>query len=155
MMDIIAIFVAKYLFLASLLISGIYFLKQKHLRKRILALSAISLPLAAFGAFILHHIYFNPRPFVVGKFVPLVSHVADNGFASDHALFTSLIAAILYTCNRRIGIFLFIVSFLISISRVYLGLHHAVDVIAGTFLGIAVVALVQALIKRFISERIL
>src|SRR5919202_4656794 len=39
-------------------------------------------------------LYNDPRPFVVGHFQPLISHPADNGFPSDHALLAAALVAV-------------------------------------------------------------
>ena len=52
-------------------------------------------------ALILGHLYYNPRPFVVGNFTPLISHSVDNGFPSDHVLLASAIASILYFFSKK------------------------------------------------------
>ena len=153
MMSLMAIFIAKYFFVAPLAIGGIYFLiNDWEVRKKMLILSATSLPLTVIGIFILNYLYYNPRPFIITHFDPIVSHIPDNGFPSDHAALTFLIALIMYLFNRKIGTFLFLISILVSITRVYLGLHHFVDVLAGTLLAIAVIVISQVIIKSYISK---
>ena len=115
-------------------------------------LSAISLPLAVAGKLLLSYMYYNPRPFVALDFVPLVSHAADNGFPSEHAIFTAMIASILFIFNKKIGVGLFIISIFISIARVYLGLHHSVDVIVGSLLPIAVASLSWIIMRHSIHK---
>ena len=150
MVDLIAIFVAKYFFLLPLAIGGIYFLiNDWQIRKMMIILSAISLFLTIIGIFILNYLYYDPRPFIITHFDPIVSHIPDNGFPSDHAALTFLIALIIYLFNRKPGLFLFLISILISISRVYVGLHHLVDIFAGILLAIVSVLLSQGLIKYF------
>ena len=120
--------------------------------KKMLILSGISLPLTIIGIFILNYLYYNSRPFVITHFDPIVSHIPDNGFPSDHAALTFLIALIIYKFNRKIGIFLFLISILVSITRIYIGLHHFVDILAGMLLAVVSVILSQAIIKNFILK---
>lgn len=77
-----------------------------------------------------NHLYFDPRPFVALHFTPLVPHVPDNGFPSDHTLLVSAVAMIGTLWNRRLGMVLWILAILVAIGRVYVGLHHVLDVIA-------------------------
>ena len=155
MIDLIAIFVAKYFFLLPLAIGGIYFLiNDWQIRKKMIVLSAISLALTIIGIFILNYSYYDPRPFIITHFDPIVSHIPDNGFPSDHTALTFLIALIIYLFNRKLGLFLFLISILVSISRVYVGLHHFVDVLAGILLAIVAVLISQGLIKHFIPKPI-
>ncbi len=77
-----------------------------------------------------NHLYFDPRPFVALHFTPLVPHAPDNGFPSDHTLLVSAVAMIGTLWNRRLGMALWILAILVAIGRVYVGLHHVLDVIA-------------------------
>ena len=155
MIDLIATFVAKYFFLIPLAIGGIYFLINNwQIRKKMIILSAISLPITVIGIFILNSLYYDSRPFIITHFDPIVSHIPDNGFPSDHAALTFLIALIIYLFNRKLGLFLFLISILVSISRVYVGLHHPIDIFAGILLAIVSVLLSQGLIKHFTPKPI-
>ena len=132
------IFTAKYLFISSFVIGGIYFLQQPRVhQKKILLFGTVSVILIYTCAVLAGHIYNNPRPFVVGHFAPLIPHSPDNGFPSDHMLLVSAIASILtYFANRRVIISLWFITLLIAISRVYVGVHHPVDVIASTLFSL-------------------
>ena len=150
MIDLIAIFVARYFFLIPVALGIIYFLKHNwEIRRKMIILSAVSLFLTIVGIFILNYSYYDPRPFIITHFDPIVSHIPDNGFPSDHTALTFLIALIIYLFNRKLGLFLFLISILVSISRVYVGLHHLVDIFAGILLAIVSVLLSQGLIKYF------
>ena len=153
MIDLIATFIARYFFVIPVVLGGIFFLKHPwEIRKKMIVLSATSLPLTVIGIFILNSLYYDPRPFITTPFDPIVSHIPDNGFPSDHAALTFLIAIIMYQFNRKIGLFLFFISIVVSITRVYLGLHHFIDILAGTLLAIVTVAISQAVIKSYISK---
>lgn len=122
----------------SFIIAGIYFLKQpRSIQKKIIIFSALSLILLYLLATVAGYIYNDPRPFVVGNFAPLIPHVPDNGFPSDHVLVVSVIAAIFtYFSTRRIVITLWIVTLFVAIGRVFVGVHHPIDVIASIFISI-------------------
>ena len=155
MFQLIAIFVAKYFFTVPVVVGAVYFLINSwEIGKKMIILSAISLPLLIIGIFILNYLYYDPRPFIISNFDPIVPHIPDNGFPSDHSALTALIALIMYIFNRRIGIFLFSISILVSISRIYVGLHHFVDVLAGILLAVLSVYLSQQIIKHYISKPI-
>jgi undecaprenyl-diphosphatase len=154
MSDLLFIFGAKYLFIFSLLISGIYFLKQPFLiKKKMIIFALVSLPmiysLALFGG----HLYNNPRPFVVGNFTPLIPHTPDNGFPSDHVLMVSAVSAILLFFNRRIALFLWVITLLVAISRVYVGVHHPIDVIGSALFSIIGSCIAYLIIKNTTSRQ--
>ncbi len=148
-MDSFFIFAAEYLYLVSVGILGVYFLLQPRRTWRRLALFAIPAGLLAllFGT-IANHLYFDPRPFVVGHFTPLVPHAPDNGFPSDHTLLVSTVAMIGTFWNRRLGIALWLLAALVAYARVYVGVHHTIDVLASVFLATAGVFVWHALSKR-------
>lgn len=139
-MDNLFIFGAKYLWLTSAIIFAYVFWKSQ-VKKRLVIFTLLVLPISYAVAKVLGHFYYDPRPFVVGAFTPLIAHAADNGFPSDHALLVGALAAAITPFSRKWAIWLWIIAILVAISRVYVGVHHTIDVVAS--LGIsALVALV-------------
>lgn len=135
-MDNFIIFSAKYLYLFEIAIGAIYFfLQPRSKQKSIVLLSAIFLPLAYIVAQVVAALYFDPRPFVVGHFTPLIPHAPDNGFPSDHALLTSAIASILFVYNRRVGVLAWIITAIVGIARVYAGIHHLTDIVGSVVIA--------------------
>lgn len=142
-MDAVFVFGAEYLFLSVPLIAGIYFFKQSwDSKKKMIIFGTISVSIICIIAFTASYLYNDPRPFVVGHFTPLVAHAPDNGFPSDHVLLVSAIATIVYYFNRKVSFALLVITILVAISRVYVGVHHPIDVIAsiifsfvGTFIA--------------------
>ena len=138
-MNTFFIFSATYLFLLPIIILGGYFLLQPMpIKKRIVLFSLSSLILSYIIGLLAGHVYFDPRPFVVGHFTPLIAHAPDNGFPSDHALLVSAIATIGSYLSWRLGVVLWVLGLIVAIARVYIGLHHAIDVVGS--LVIAVIA---------------
>lgn len=145
----LAIIGAKYLFGASLFIAGIYFLKvPRRAQKNILIFSLVTIPFILLIALLGNHLYENPRPFVVGGFTPLIPHAPDNGFPSDHALLVSAIASVFILFSRRIGIILWIIAMFVAVSRVYVGVHHPIDVIGSMIISVFVTIIAYLIIKK-------
>ena len=141
--NLIFIFGAKYLYLAVIIIALVWFLIQPRTKqKEILILSCICLPSAYLVAKLASHLYYNPRPFVLGHFKPLISHKANNGFPSHHALLVSAIAAVVLLFSWRISSVLWILTLFVGISRVYVGVHHPVDIIGSIFISVMVVTVI-------------
>lgn len=136
-MDSLYIFGAKYLWILSVLVAGYYFW-QSEKKTNLLRLGVLALPLAFIIAKILNHFYNNPRPFVVEGFTPLIQHVADNGFPSDHVLLVATIASVVLVFDKRFGIALWLITLLVAISRVLVGVHHTIDVLGS--IGISMIA---------------
>jgi undecaprenyl-diphosphatase len=65
-----------------------------------------------------------------------------SAFPSDHAALFFCLAACLWMVSKRLGSIAFCYCiFVISLPRIYLGIHHPTDIIAGAALGIAVACL--------------
>lgn len=150
-METLIIFGAQYSYLVIVIASLAYILCQpKELRWKIIVCAAIALPLAYIVAKILSQLYYDPRPFVVGNFQPLLPHAADNGFPSDHTLLSSAIAAVVFFFNRKLGMTLLAIAFLVGASRVYAGIHHFVDI----FGSMAIAMVVTYGIFRYVLPRV-
>ena len=146
-MDIFFIFAAKYLLLLPIAILGIYFLIQPwSVQKKILVFALPSLILIYLVALLGGYLYYDPRPFVVGSFTPLIPHTPDNGFPSDHTLLVSAVASIGFYLNRRFGVVLWALAIVVAVTRVYVGLHHPTDVIGSIIISAAATSIVYLLI---------
>jgi undecaprenyl-diphosphatase len=132
-MDIFLILCAKYLFLVLLLIAGFVFLKSNaQTRRNMMFLGLISFPLILVAAWIAGHLFYDPRPFVIGHFTPLIAHDPDNGFPSDHTLLSTAVSFLILRFDRKAGWILLALSLLVGMARIYVGIHHFTD-IAGSF----------------------
>jgi undecaprenyl-diphosphatase len=148
-MDFVFIFIAKYFYIFSLLIGIVYFLLQtKAIKKSMLICGVIIAPLAFAISKIAGILYYNPRPFVVENFTPLIAHAANNGFPSDHVLLTGAIATVIWFYNKKLGIALWLLALLIGFARVYCGVHHTLDII-----GSIVIVLFSGLVYYFVVRK--
>lgn len=140
--DSLVIFGAKYLIIFIIGIAFLYFINQpREKQKTIIILGIITLPIIYAVSQIVAYFYYDPRPFVTGHFVPLISHDPDNGFPSDHTLLSSAIAMMIFYYNRRVGIFLLILATFVGLARVLAGIHHITDVFGSMLITIIVFSL--------------
>lgn len=146
-MDMLIIFAGKYLIIAPALIALYVLYRQPPAaRVRYAILAAIALPLAYVIAKIGNHLYINPRPFVVEDIVPLISHIPDNGFPSDHTLLASALAFFTFAINRPLGLLAMAIAAVIGIARVAAHVHHPLDIVASFAIsGIALAIVAYAL----------
>jgi membrane-associated phospholipid phosphatase len=153
-LDPVFIFGAKYLYLLIIFIAFIWiFTRSGSERKDSLLFICICVPLAFMVSDIAGRLYYNPRPFVLGSFAPLISHSPDNGFPSHHVLLASVISAVIFIFDKRISFFLWGLTFFIGISRVYTGVHHVVDIAAGVLIPVVLVTAIYCLLaKRFLQK---
>jgi len=138
-MDTLIIFIAKYLLFVSIAIAILYFLKQtRQKQKEMLIFAVLLLSLSYVIAKIVGHFYFDPRPFVLGHFAPLLPHAADNGFPSDHTLLAAAVAFAIFHFNKKLGMFLLLLAILVGVARVLAGVHHLIDVAVSLAVVLAV-----------------
>ncbi|MHB8148496.1 MAG: phosphatase PAP2 family protein [Vulcanimicrobiaceae bacterium] len=82
-------------------------------------------------------LYYHERPFVVYHIQPLIAHIPDNAFPSDHLAACGLAVTFLWSRDRRLAIVALLCAAAIGYARVAAALHWPVDVAVGFTLGIA------------------
>jgi undecaprenyl-diphosphatase len=153
-MDQIVIFCAKYLFAATILVLFVVWVRATRRNKVEIALASL---LAGAVAYILIKVangaYYDPRPFVTQHINPLVPIGADNGFPSEHTVFTMTLSSVIYLYNRRLGVTALIITAAVGISRVLAHVHSPIDVVVGVVIGavagVAGYAIASKLVGRF------
>lgn len=140
--DLFFIYGAKYLYIMVLAIAGLSFLQMKRKKqKELFVLAVVSFPIVLLVSKIGAYLYFNPRPFVVEHFTPLLAHDPDNGFPSDHTLLLSSVTMLFAIYQRKISYLLFTLTIVVGFSRIYVGIHHAVDIVGSIFMSVTTVTL--------------
>ncbi len=143
-MDFLAIFVAQYLVFIIFAIGIAFFLHRPRQEKReILVFSLVTLPIIFIISRICAALYFNPRPFVNNQFIALIPHKANNGFPSDHTLLSSAVAMVVWHFNKKIGWFLMFLALLVGLARVYVGVHHYLDIFTSLFISFIATIIIE------------
>ena len=145
----VSIFGAKYLIYVLLLVTGVWYLllKDRAKQKDILIFAIATLPLAFLVSLLAAKLYLDPRPFVTGHFTPLIAHGTDNGFPSDHTLLSAVVASIVWRYDRRVGYPLFVLTLVVGLSRMYVGVHHLVDILGSIFIAIMSAVIISRVLK--------
>ncbi len=149
MLHTLSIIAATYLWYVIIGIAVAYFLIQSRAeQKRVLFFAALVLPLVFVGSILGGALYNDPRPFVVGHFVPLIPHKANNGFPSDHVLWSAATAAIILSSSKYVSLILWLLTILVGASRIYVGVHHPIDIVGSIAMAILVASIVYLIIRR-------
>ena len=130
-----------------------------HRGKRRLAAGVLTAPTIAIVLFTaVKHIYARPRPAGLGGLVPS-SYAFPSGHATSAAAVCCTLAYVFWqerlVSGRAALAVAAIVPFLIGLSRIYLNVHWATDVLGGWSAGLLVAVLAAALYRRnrWSSER--
>lgn len=138
----IIIFAAKYLFWIIIAVALTVFLfAEKTTKISFFWTATITLPLSFLAGRIASNLFYNPRPFVVERVLPLISHTANNGFPSDHTLFASTVAGIVFLYHKRLGLLLMALALMVGTARVLAKVHSPIDIISGATIAILAVYL--------------
>jgi len=98
---------------------------------------------------LIKYFFSAPRPFLVLDSVNLLfQHGEFDSFPSGHTTFLVAFAVIFWFYNRRIGIFLIIISLIVGLARVIGGVHWPLDILGGFVLGGSFALLMQGLYLR-------
>lgn len=152
-MDSVIILGAKYLFLTVPLLFLLAIIQAGKKSKKQLVISVV---LAVIFAAILDKIasklYYDPRPFVTQNIKPLVVHAADNGFPSEHTLFSITIAAVLYQYRPKLGALALAIAVVVGIARVAAHVHSPIDILGSILMGVAAAYAGTWLARRYFLD---
>src|SRR5260370_35210087 len=107
-----------------------------------LIFAALVLPLVYLVSILGGALYYDPQPFVVEHFTPLIPHKPSNGFPSDHVLWSAWTAAIIFLSNKYLSLILCLLTILEGSSLVHAGFHHPIDIAASILIAVLSAAIV-------------
>jgi undecaprenyl-diphosphatase len=136
-LDTLAIFFAQYL--GHILIFCLFLFLLKNLKKYwpMIIQAFLSAILARFLIVeIIRYFLPRPRPFLEIPVNLLFEPLNQSSFPSGHAAFYFALSAVIFLYNKKAGLLFFLASFLIVISRVFVGIHWPSDILVGAAIGI-------------------
>lgn len=107
--------------------------------------------LSGISELILKWIVARPRP-TADMGVHILALPGNFSFPSTHATLAFSFAYICATVDARIRLTVYTLAILISLSRIYLGVHYPSDILAGALLGTAIGVFVRYMELRFIQK---
>ena len=133
-----AIFIANDLLYCMILLFSWFWLRGNYDTKKQILKAFIFTSIAILISQCISHVYYHPRPFVMEVGRTLIYHAPNGSFPSDHMLiFSSIAFSYLFSAQRKLGIFLLIMAWLVAWSRVYLGVHFPLDMLGAFLLAFA------------------
>jgi undecaprenyl-diphosphatase len=99
--------------------------------------------------------YFRPRPYVL---YPQVLAQVDrlfyqptvSSFPSYPAALTFAFAFGIWLANRKVGTILLVLAALMSLARIYVGVHYPLDILAGILIGVGATYLFSLVLQRLL-----
>jgi undecaprenyl-diphosphatase len=157
-MDIIWIFCAQYMVVLLAAMALVFWVRLQRQRKIYMVVFGL---ITAVSAYLLakigSHLYVDPRPFVDGHVRALIPHGTDNGFPSDHMLFSSVVAVTVCGLSRKWGLILLAGALIVGLGRIMVHVHHPVDILASLGFaatgGIVAWYLTPKLMARIIKDK--
>ncbi len=144
----VTVLLASRLHIVIVLLAIITFLLSSHDKKqKLIMYGLIALPLSYVLGKFLSSLYYTNRPFVELGIPPLVSHVANNGFPSEHTLYAMVIALVIFLLNKRIGTLLITLAILVGLGRVLALVHNPIDIIGSVFIAVFAVMTTRYLVN--------
>lgn len=145
-LDIVWVFLAKYcIFIFGLILIYLLFKDRALFYKIILGL-IISIVIVE----LIKKSLFFPRPFLQENIRVLIAHQPDSAFPSKHATVAFAIAFGIFLKKKKLGMWLLVLAFLVSLSRVVAGVHYPLDILAGALIGTCVAYVNNRFIKNSI-----
>lgn len=157
-LDFIVVFFAKYLpyllvfiFLLFTILNGGNWRKKIH----IFITTALSVILArGLITEIIRFVYGRERPFEALRFEPLISESAKNSFPSGHAAFFFALAFSIFCFNRRLGYWFLGLAMVISLARIFVGVHWPSDILGGFLVAVISILVVKKFLKQCPVEKL-
>jgi len=146
--DSLAIFAAEYLGYVLIFVLALFLLVNF---KKYWPIMLKALGVAVFARFVIveliRFLWERPRPFIENNISLLLEHPATSSFPSGHAAFYFAFSALVYFYNKKLGALFLIATLVLSLSRVYVGVHWPLDILAGALVGIFSAWLVKNISK--------
>ena len=133
-----AFFIANDLLYCMILLFAWFWLRGNYDTKKQILKAFIFTSIAILISQCISHVYYHPRPFVMEIGRTLIYHAPNGSFPSDHMLiFSSIAFSYLFSAQRKLGVFLLVMAWLVAWSRVYLGVHFPLDMLGAFLLAFA------------------
>ncbi|MFY9457340.1 MAG: phosphatase PAP2 family protein [Candidatus Spechtbacterales bacterium] len=98
---------------------------------------------------IIRFFYSRPRPFEALDVTQLIAHGPEASLPSGHAAFYFALAWFVFFINKKLGTVFLVVTLLMTLARVFSGIHYPSDILAGAGVGLLSAAGVYFAYKKW------
>lgn len=102
-------------------------------------------------AFVIHHIWARPRPYMTHHIAHPWSNTTDASFPSDHATVSYAIAFAVLAFDPVAGAIFLVVATIIAVGRLFIGAHYPSDILVGLVVGLIAAGIVVRFLSGFVS----
>jgi undecaprenyl-diphosphatase len=154
--DWIGIFGARYLIIVIVASLFKYVLFYKNKAEKLLnyKVAAGAVLATVFGLgfnYLLSFLIDRPRPFELGLGINIYgTPFTEGSFPSEHATIAFAVATAVFITYRRFGSVLLVMAAIVGISRIFVGIHYPLDVLAGALVGAAMALLASVLVNSLV-----
>lgn len=135
LLDVIMIFGAKYLVFVTLALVILLTIRGSAKEKKPLVLIFIGILVAEILIKLTRVFFFEPRPYITFNLTPLITHIPDASFPSEHTtLMAILFWAYAFYYSKLTWIFLTLMLW-VGFARIFVGVHYPLDILGGMFYG--------------------
>ena len=121
---------------------------QRKINQMAVIVAAISLGISQAAVDILNGFFFRPRPFTLLPTHLLFYAPHDSSFPSNAATIAFAVAFGVFFVNRHAGRWLLVIATVLSLARVYVGVHYPSDVLGGAALAALTAWLISLIVKN-------
>ncbi len=156
-MDAVGIFFAEYF--TYFLIAGIilWIFSKPTVKAKFRAFSFVFLSVLISRGIItevIRYFYKSERPFVALGFEPLIFD-GNPSFPSGHAALLFAMSFSLFLVNRKLGIWFIVSAILVSLARIYAGVHWPIDILGGIAVALIGTYVAKLALRKFAHEKTL
>lgn len=150
LLDYSGIFFARSLFFLLLAFAVFFAFRLKDWRQRFyfLSLSLLSVIISrGLLTELIQYFYSRPRPYQFFNFNPLIESLGPS-FPSGHAVVLFSLGISIFLFRRRWGAIFLFLSLLVSLARIFVGVHWPSDIFTGIIIGSIIPIFVNKLLKK-------
>lgn len=110
--------------------------------KKAFLIMIIGLVVAKISIQIIHLIFLEPRPYITFNLVPLIKHIPDAAFPSQHTTLVAVVAFAYLVCKSKFAVLFVLAGLWVAFARIFVGVHYPLDILGGILTGALSVCLV-------------